>query len=103
MGYLKLKDNKGNIITKLPCEWFKINKNQQIACIGGNVMPFGGICKILDDHPEIKALPIGKVSEQDDLFMSIINNSLGLCKWNFKSWPDPEVVLLTKKKPVKED
>ena len=102
MEYLELKDSKGNVITKWPCEWFELNKEQQFACVGGDFTPYGGIGNILADHPQVTAQPIGKVSDQNPAFECQIRNSLASYEWDFDTWPDPEVVLLTiKRKNIK--
>ena len=97
MEYIELKDSNNNVYERWPCEWFELNERQQIACIGGDFTAYGGIYNVLDEHPEINALPIGRVSDQGFVFMKQIVDGLELNGWDFESWPDPEVVLLIKK------
>ncbi len=97
MNYLELKDNQNNVIDKWPYEQYELNEHQQFVCIGGDFSKYGGVEKILDSHLEVHAQPIGKVSEQNFIFASQIRNSLVLNGWDFKIYPDPEVILLTRK------
>lgn len=69
-----------------------LNENQQFACLG---IDFTGDIE-LGEHEGIEYTKMGKLNEQNFIFQHQIANSLFIDSWDFISYPNPEIILITK-------
>lgn len=75
---------------KAECCWFTLNANQQFAVIGCD-KPID----VAPDIPGIDAVNLGKLDDQNYILEAQLINSLELQDWDFKTYPNPTVILLT--------
>lgn len=76
---------------------FQINDKQSIAVIG---MPDDSYPELDEEsQPDFEYMRLGKFEEQGFPMNRIIINSLNIELWDWDKYPNPEIILITKKFP----
>ena len=92
--HLEITDLSGKVALSVPFLQFKINDEQQFAAIAIDFDKHK--CELGDET--IDVVRRGKLSEQGSVFASQIKNSLKSYGWDYKKYPNPEIVIIQKKK-----
>ena len=69
-----------------------MNDNQQFAVIAIDFSKGVG----LGEHDGIDYVQMGKLEDQHFIFQSQVINSMRIDEWDFDTYPNPEIVLITK-------
>lgn len=88
--FLELEHPEKGLL-KVPYRQYTLNETQQFAVIAIDFLE--GID--LGDHEGIKYDQMGKLQEQNFIFNRQIINSLTIEEWDFDTYPNPEIVLIT--------
>ena len=91
--FLELEHPDQGLI-KVPYRQYELNEGQQFVVIAIDFSE--GI--ELGEHEGIKYDQMGKLREQNFIFNQQVINSLVREEWDFDSYPNPEIVLITKTK-----
>jgi|ERR1700761_5975546 len=83
--------------TTVPMVYYTLNENQQAAVLGvdfeTNPVEFGS--SVMENGSVCRSEPMGKLSEQGFMMEARLRNSLRADSWDFETYPNPEILLLT--------
>lgn len=92
---LTITNSAGDEFT-VPEIQFQINDNQQFACLGIDFMEHGGYPSFQEAQEGVEDFYMGQLEDQGFPFHQQVINSLNKHGWDFDTYPNPEIILLTK-------
>jgi hypothetical protein len=97
MDIFEIKNADGSI-DEVPCCLFQMNDQQICYVIGCDFTALGSVDHIVSrQSPDWESVMMGKLDEQNFIFKQQLINSLCIQEWDFKSYPNPEIIMFTKK------